>query len=216
MYLTLNDILATDRIRRLNIINSIAGIKPANLVGSLSDDGTLNLAIFSSVVHIGSNPPLLGFIARPAADTPRHTLSNIRRLGCYTINAIPQTLIERSHYTSAKFGSGVSEFERCNIKPGFLPGFAAPFVAESPIKIGMKFMQEIPIELNGTSLVIGMVEHLIIRDELVDARGYIDFEAGNMAGIGGLNRYYSVSQIGEFPYARPEETPDFTTSDGKG
>lgn len=214
MHLTRQEIDATDRILRLNIINSITGIKPANLIGTMSESGRANLAIFSSVVHLGSNPALLGFVARPAAETPRHTLSNILETGCYTINAVPQTMIERAHYTSAKFNIDVSEFERCGIGHEFLPGFAAPFVAGSPLKIGMKFVQEIGIELNGTSLIIGSVEHLLVRDELVDKRGYIDFEAAGMTGIGGLNRYYALSQIGEFPYARPEETPDFSDSAG--
>ena len=54
-----------DRVKRLNLINSITGISPANLVGTISNDLTENLSIFSSVVHIGSNPPLMGFILRP-------------------------------------------------------------------------------------------------------------------------------------------------------
>jgi hypothetical protein len=56
---TLQYILELDRIKRLNIINSVTGIKPANLIGTISEDGKANLAIFSSVVHLGSNPPLL-------------------------------------------------------------------------------------------------------------------------------------------------------------
>ena len=53
-----------DRKYRLNLINSITGIKPANLVGSRSADGFDNVAIFSSLVHLGSNPAQLGLVMR--------------------------------------------------------------------------------------------------------------------------------------------------------
>ena len=52
MHLTKEQIQQTSRIKRLNIINSITGVKPANLIGSISDNGHSNLAIFSSVVHL--------------------------------------------------------------------------------------------------------------------------------------------------------------------
>ena len=63
MHLTREDIQNTERIKRFNIINSITGIKPANLIGTISADGKTNLAIFSSDIHLGSNPALIGFIA---------------------------------------------------------------------------------------------------------------------------------------------------------
>jgi flavin reductase (DIM6/NTAB) family NADH-FMN oxidoreductase RutF len=61
MYLNKEDILKAERIFRLNLINSITGVKPANLIGTQSKEGNSNLAIFSSVVHMGSNPALVGF-----------------------------------------------------------------------------------------------------------------------------------------------------------
>lgn len=209
MNLTKSDIENTERKRRLNLINSVTGIKPANLIGSISDSGQMNLTVISSVVHLGSNPALIGFISRPVGEVPRHTYENIKQNGFYTINAIPAGMVEKAHYTSAKYEREVNEFERCRIKPEFIDGFKAPFVADSPIKLGMKLAQQIPIDLNGTILIIGSVERLIISDEIVNEKGYVDLQAGNIAGIGGLNTYYKFEQIGQFPYARAEEAPEF-------
>ena len=64
------NILELEKVKRLNIINSITGIKPGNLIGSIDDNNkNTNLAIFSSVVHLGSHPALLGFILRPQEGT---------------------------------------------------------------------------------------------------------------------------------------------------
>ncbi|KAA6439337.1 flavin reductase family protein [Dyadobacter flavalbus] len=213
MHLTREEIQNTERIRRLNIINSITGIKPANLIGTVSDDGKTNLAIFSSVVHLGSNPALIGFIIRPDREAGQHTFDNIRENGYYTINHIHESFIERAHYTSAKFAKDESEFEKCALTEEYLDGFIAPFVKESLIKMGMKVVQTVPIEMNGTVLIIGEVEHLIIPDDAINKEGQIDLSQPNDVGISGLNTYYKLEKIAEFPYARPNALPDFTKKD---
>jgi hypothetical protein len=77
-------------------------------------------------------------------------------------------------------------------------------VKERTIKLGMSFQQEIPIELNGTSLIIGQVEHIILPDGAMDDGGHFDLEAHNVAGLSGLNTYYSLNKEARFPYVRDE------------
>jgi len=209
MHLTKKDLEETDRIKKLNIINSLSGIKPANLIGSVSKNKVSNVAIFSSIVHLGSNPALLGFIARPTGEVPRNTYDNILENGYYTINHVSENIVKKAHYTSAKFDSDISEFDACGLTEEYLHDFKAPFVKESGIKLGMKHVESIPIELNGTILVIGEVEHVIIPDEALNDKGYIDLAEAEIAGISGLNSYYKLEKIGSFPYARVSEVPDF-------
>ncbi len=208
MHLTKDDLYQLERRKKLNLINSITGIKPANLIGTVSEDDIPNVAIFSSIVHLGSNPALLGFIVRPAGEVPRNTYENILANGLYTINHVRESFVKNAHYTSAKFDREVSEFNVCGLTDEYLPGFKAPFVKESTIKIGMKYSESIPIERNGTILVIGEVEHIILPDEAVNEKGYIDLEQAETAGISGLNSYYSVEKIASFPYVRVEEVPE--------
>ena len=210
MHLTKEDIQNTERIKRLNIINSITGIKPANLIGTISNDGKTNLAIFSSVIHLGSNPALIGFILRPDREAGQHTFDNIKDNGSYTINHIHESFIEQAHYTSAKFSRDESEFDKCALTEEFIADHKAPFVKESTLKLGMKIVQTIPIELNGTVLIIGEVEHLIIPDAAMDDQGQIDLSQPNDVGISGLNTYYKLEKIAQFPYARAKELPDFS------
>jgi len=210
MHLTKEDIQNTERIKRLNIINSITGIKPANLIGTISNDGKTNLAIFSSVIHLGSNPALIGFILRPDREAGQHTFDNIKDNGSYTINHIHESFIEQAHYTSAKFSRDESEFDKCALTEEFVADHKAPFVKESTLKLGMKIVQTIPIELNGTVLIIGEVEHLIIPDAAMDDQGQIDLSQPSDVGISGLNTYYKLEKIARFPYARPNELPDFS------
>jgi flavin reductase (DIM6/NTAB) family NADH-FMN oxidoreductase RutF len=134
------DISNLDKIYRINLINSCSGFKSANLLGSISIDGMPNVAIFSSVTHLGSNPPTLGFILRPTT-VPRDTYKNIKEFGVFTINHIWEDVIEDAHHTSAKYPEGISEFNMTNLESEFKGKFEAPFVKNAPVQMSMKFIE---------------------------------------------------------------------------
>ena len=123
MHITKAEIATMDRIERLNLINSLSGIKPANMIGSIDAEGNENLAIFSSVVHLGSNPALFGFILRPRGEVRRHTHENILATGVYTINFVHTDFTQQAHYTSIKAEEGTSEFDISGLTPEHLDGF---------------------------------------------------------------------------------------------
>ncbi|MDG2080604.1 MAG: flavin reductase [Bacteroidales bacterium] len=209
MHIIRKEIELMDRVKRLNLINSISGIKPANLIGSISKSGVSNLAIISSVIHLSSNPALIGFIARPHYDVRRDTLTNILECKYYTINHIATNFIERAHYTSTKFESNISEFDECNLKEEYIDNFSAPFVKESQIKFGLKLEEVVEIRSSKTSLIVGRIEHIIIPESIIDKNGYMELDKANSVGISGLNSYYNLKYITSFPYARINELPKF-------
>ena len=127
----------------------------------------------------------------------------------YTINHVQESFIKNAHYTSAKFETGVSEFERCRLNEEYLFGFKPPFVKESKLKLGMKFCELIPISINNTALVVGEIQHLIIPEDAVNTNGHIDLEISQSIGISGLNSYYQLRKLAQYPYARVGELPDF-------
>ena len=202
MHLSKKDILNKSRINRLNLINSITGIKPANLIGSISKEGHSNLAIFSSVIHLGSNPALIGFITRPNNGVRRDTLNNILETNFYTINHIHENFIEQSHKTSGKYKKDVSEFNMCNLTEDYLSDFPAPFLNESKIKMGLKLKNIVDIPDNQTKLIIGSVEHIFIDEIALEDNGDINLQIINDIGIGGLNNYYKLEKIAHYPYFR--------------
>lgn len=210
MLVTADDLRNMGRIERLNLVNALSGIKPVQLIGTRSRDGADNLAIFNSVVHIGSNPPLLGFILRPDQSHRRDTFSNLSESGFFTLNHVHRTFLRQAHYTSAKFPEGQSEFEACELTPQWIGDFPAPFVAESKLKIGLEYKQQIPIEINGTSLVLGQVVMIDLPEYVIEEEGHLNLSLIGDVGISGLNTYYSVEKIARLPYARPDKIPSFT------
>jgi len=208
MQLQKEEIESLEHKFKLNLINSISGVKPANLIGTRSLDNKENVAIFSSVVHLGSSPAQLAFIMRPQTDIPRDTYPNILETGYYTINHVSESFIQKAHYTSAKLKKGASEFDRMNLEKEYNGDFHAPFVKESVVKIGMKYRSSIPLP-NGCIFVIGEVELIVIPDHVINDLGQLNLESYSGVGISGLNTYYGLNKLNAFPYVREDEIPDF-------
>ncbi len=187
---------------RGQLLNKVSGLKPANLIGTLSKTGQTNLAVFNSVVHIGANPPYIGFILRPTT-VERHTHENIKETGVYTINQITTAIHQQAHQTSAKYDRSISEFEAVGLREHYHLDFPAPFVTESPIKIGLRFEEEHYIKCNDTRLVIGRVEHLQLPEAAIAEDGSINLAEQDGVAIGGLDSYYSVDLLGRYGYAEP-------------
>ena len=208
MYFSNEDIKNLPRTKRLNLINSVTGVKPANLIGTRSKENS-NLAIISSIVHMSTNPPLLSFMLRPDHKVRRHTYENIKSEGFFTINSITDSFIEQAHYTSAKFDREVSEFKECNFTEEYLLDFTSPFVKESSLKLGMSYVESVFIKSSNTVMVVGKIEHIYISEHAINKDGLVDLEVLKTVGISGLNSYYKLKKLADFPYARVEDVPDF-------
>jgi len=201
--LSLEMILSMERNHRRNFINDLSSFKSANLIGTVNFDGITNLAVFNSVVHIGANPPLMGFILRPTV-VARQTYDNIKATGYFTINPITEKLRDRAHQTSAKYPEGISEFIMTGIKPEFSKSHPAPYVAESPFKIGLKIEEEQLIKANGCRLIIGRIIEVLIDDKLITPDGHIDLKKSKVLTISGLDTYSVVGKGQQLEYARPD------------
>ena len=202
MRISLDDIKHMERRYRATLINTITGFKSANLIGTLDTDGLPNVAIFNSCVHIGANPPLIGFIMRPLT-VPRQTYENIRALGQYTINHVHVDFYEQAHQSSAKYAKGVSEFEATGLTTEYSDSIKAPYVKESKIKLGMEYVEEYEIKANGTILIIGKILEILIPEQHLEEDGFVDLGKAGSTAVTGLESYFKAELMGRRPYARP-------------
>ncbi len=188
--------------KRAQLINSISGFRSVALIGTIDTQGQTNLAIFNSIVHIGSNPPLLGFIMRPDS-VERHTLTNIMETGYYTINHINSSMYEKAHQTSARYPKTVSEFDATQLTHLFKEGFVVPFVNESHIQIGMEFKERIPISINQTSMIIGEIKWIHYPDHCLSEDGFLDIEKAGSITSTGQDSYHTTQLLQRLEYAKP-------------
>jgi flavin reductase (DIM6/NTAB) family NADH-FMN oxidoreductase RutF len=189
-----------NNIKRLNLINSCTGYKSANLIGTISNSGNTNVAIFSSVTHLGSDPALIGFIIRPSFK-PRNTYSNIKEYEYFSVNHIYSDIIEEAHQSSANYSADESEFEHTKLEAVYHGGCPVPFVKGSPVKLLCKFLNEYLIKENGCMHIIASIEAIFYEEELLDQEHHLQLEKGKVVTISGLKAYSLPHLLNEFPRA---------------
>ncbi|MBZ9651787.1 flavin reductase family protein [Psychroflexus montanilacus] len=201
---TKDDIINLPGLERMHLINSCGGVKSANLIGTISKQGITNLAVFNSVIHLGSNPPMLSFMLRPTT-VERHSYNNFKEKSHFTVNHIHESFVDKAHQTSAKYDEDVSEFKAVGLTEDYIDGFEAPFVKESKIKMGCTYVNEYFIKEHGCRLIIGEIQHLLVEDGIQGKDGFLDLTQANSAGIIGLDGYVKTELIERFEYARPNK-----------
>ena len=200
-----NEILQMERNYRANFINSIGGFKSVVLIGTKSTIGNENLAVFSSLFHLGADPALCGIVVRPC-DEKQNTLGNIIQNKHYTINHILPDFVKQAHQSSAKYNEGESEFEKVGLTAQYIDDFIAPFVEESVIKFGCELIQKITIEENGTSILIGKIISIIVPEDVVSEDGLIDIEKAGSITLSGLDTYHRTQKIARLSYAKTDKS----------
>lgn len=201
-HISSNDIEKMEKVYRLNLINSCTGYKSANLIATKSKGGNANLAVFSSITHMGSNPAMLGFVTRPLS-VSRNTYKNIRDTSFFTVNHIQEKMIEKAHQTAAKYDEDISEFHKTGLSEEYLDNFHAPYVKQSEIKLGCKYLNEYEIKENNTLLVVASIEHIYFDEGIQMPDGWLRLDDAGTVAVNGLDGYSLPSLLDRFHYARP-------------
>jgi len=201
------------KLNRAALINGIGGVKSLNLIGSISESGQHNLAVFNSVIHIGSNPPLLGFTLRPTT-VERHTYDNLLSTKVFTLNQVNTSIYEQAHQTSAKYDRDVSEFVAVGLSAEIIAPHSAPFVKESHIKMACAYKNEYFIKENGCRLIIAEILDIYAEDGIIGKNGFVNLEQAKSAGAIGLDAYVGLSLLDRLDYARPNQPTKSILNDG--
>lgn len=187
---------------RALLINSASGFKPLVLLATRNSNLCDNLAVFSQLIHLGANPPLLGVLFRPDS-VPRHTLENLQTLGMATVNAVRYEDRRAAHQTSARYAADVSEFDAVGLKREYRPEWPLPFVHESPVQWAVRLQSLVPVAANGTQLAVLEVVHLFVADGGLQEDGYVDLASLDVATVNGLDAYHRADSRDRLPYAKP-------------
>jgi len=203
VHFDIKDFPTMEKRFRTNFINSLTGFKSANLVGTIAANGKTNLAIFSSAVHIGADPALIGLIFRPTS-VARHTYENIKTIGYYSINHVHESFFKQAHQTGARYDRQISEFDAIQLTPEFSEALPAPYVKESKIKLGVKYEEEYLIKLNNTILLIGSIIETFLPRECLMPDGFVDLEKAGTVTVSGLDCYHTTQRLARLSYPKPD------------
>ena len=203
-HISSDDIRKMEKIFRLNLINSSTGYKSANLIATKSKSGNANVAVFSSVTHMGSDPAMIGFVTRPLS-VARNTYKNLKETSYFTVNHIHEKMIEQAHQTAAKYDEEISEFHKTGLTEQYLNNFHAPYVEQSEVKLGCKYLNEYLIKENDTLLVVASIEHIYFDEGIQMPDGWLRLDDAGTVAVNGLDGYSLPNLLDRFHYARPNQ-----------
>ncbi|MFK7910858.1 MAG: flavin reductase family protein [Akkermansiaceae bacterium] len=201
MIINADDIKNMEKLVRVQFATTLPGPKPICLVGTRSAAGVANLAPFSSITHLGSNPVLIGMITRPDV-VQRNTLQNIMDTESWTLNHVTSDTVEKAHQCSARYPADVSEFDATGLTELTHEGVIAPFVKECPIRYALSLADIIDIPANGTKLIIGEFQLADIPEDSYSADGNISISAHDSLASTALDTYFTISEHTRLPYAK--------------
>jgi flavin reductase (DIM6/NTAB) family NADH-FMN oxidoreductase RutF len=147
--------------------------RPIALVTTLSANGAVNAAPFSSFIALSPKPPMLGFVCGGWEGRQKDTLTNIARTKSFVVNVVCEAMAEAVEQCAAPLAPGESEIELSKL--GTLPSLrvAAPRVAEAPIAFECRLRRLVGFGDAPDTLVAGRVvaAHAasgIVRDGRLD------------------------------------------------
>jgi len=193
-------ILEADSSYRRDLVNSLSGYKSLNLIGTKSNSGKTNLSPFSQVFHIGATPPLVGILFRPHT-VERHTLENILETGFFTLNHVTEDFYKQAHQTAARYEE--SEFTAVGLEEEYLSGFYAPFVKLSPVKVACSLQDHQTLQINGTVMIIGAIEHVFVNELGLREDGSLDLNLIGTVTVSGLDEYHLGKKLARLSYPKP-------------
>jgi flavin reductase (DIM6/NTAB) family NADH-FMN oxidoreductase RutF len=199
-YFSKASVMEAESFFRRDLINSLAGYKSLNLIGTKSKSGITNLSPFSQVFHIGASPPLVGVLFRPHT-VERHTLENILETGFFTLNHVKADFYKQAHQTAARYEE--SEFDATGLEEFYIDGFFAPFVSKSPLQVGCQLVETQKLQVNGTVMVIGAIEHIRVDEKGLRKDGSLDLNALGTVTVSGLDEYHIGKRLARLSYPKP-------------
>ncbi|UJP64700.1 flavin reductase family protein [Mongoliitalea daihaiensis] len=200
VHLSKKQLLEAESFFRRDFVNSLAGYKSLNLIGTKNENGVTNLSPFSQIFHVGATPPVVGILFRPHT-VERHTFENILNTGYFTLNHVTPVFYKEAHQTAARYEG--SEFEATGLEEEYLNGFFAPFVKLSPLKVACKLAERVTLKINGTELLLADIEDVFVEEKGLRKDGSLDLNELETVTNTGLDEYHIGQRLARLSYPKP-------------
>lgn len=144
---------------------------------------------------VNSEPPMVYVSVRPE----RHSYAMIKDSGEFVINLTTERLARAADLCGVKSGRDVQKFRLCRLTPAPASAVSAPMIAESPVNIECRVVQQ--LALGSHDMFLAAVVAVDVDESLLDAKSVLHMErAGLVAYVHG--RYRALGrELGKFGFS---------------
>jgi flavin reductase (DIM6/NTAB) family NADH-FMN oxidoreductase RutF len=190
------DVKNTPQRTIYSLINGLVAPRPIALVTTLSPNGLLNAAPFSSFNYLCINPPILGLgiAAKSVTDGKieiKDTARNIEQTGEYVVNVVTEDIAQKMNICGVDFPSEISEPEMAGFTTEPSLVVKVPRLKESHAAFECKLYDTLKPGTAGSRIILGEVVAVYVDDQYMDEKGpYIKAEDLHSIGrMNGLSKY---------------------------
>ena len=168
---------------------------PAVMVSCALSGEKPNIITLAWVGTVCSDPPMCSISVRKE----RYSHHIIRESGEFVINLVGKKQLQAMDFCGVKSGRDMDKFASCGLTPFAVPGFTAPAVAECPIYLACRVTSV--QELGSHALFLGKIEHMGLKQELMDETGRIDYSLADLVAYNHGNYYELGQALGFYGYS---------------
>jgi flavin reductase (DIM6/NTAB) family NADH-FMN oxidoreductase RutF len=171
----------------------------------VSTDGVANLAPYSQWQNLTWDPPMVMFAANQSVHGGRKdTVRNAEETGWFVWNMATWELRDAVAASAKAASPGTDEFDLAGVSPEACVLAPGPRVMQSPCHLECKYVQTVRLPAATTvatvDLVIGRVEHVHIRDDVITPDGRVD-----------IHRIRPIARLGYYDYTTVDHVFEMIT-----
>ncbi len=171
------DFTTLDPRERYKLLIGSVVPRPIALVTTVDENGVTNAAPFSFFNCFSHDPPILIIGVEERKGAPKDTVRNIRATREFVVNIVSEEIAERMNICAVDFPEGVDELVPANLTPAASTAVKPPRIAESPVAMECKLMEELRFGEHGKrSIVLGEVLRFHIHDDVLGPRNHVEID----------------------------------------
>ncbi|THH29679.1 hypothetical protein EUX98_g4491 [Antrodiella citrinella] len=180
--------------------------RPVAFVSSLSEAGDENLALFSWFNMVTHNPPLISISVSTSKSALKDTAHNIKATKEFTVSIISEPWVDNANVCAVDAPSDVNEWLISGLTKEPSLRVKPARVKESAFTMECELYKDIdiPNAINGgisTTLFLGLIKHIHVRKDMLNARGTVD--PAKLQPVGRMGDILYGSLGGGYRLARP-------------
>ncbi len=142
-----------------------------------------------------SSPAMLSISVRPE----RYSYNLIRETGEFVVNLVTKDLVFATDYCGVKSGRDVNKFKEMKLTPLAAQKVSAPIIAESPVNIECKVVEELP--LGSHTMFVAEVVNVTVEDAYLNVSGKFELNSTGLVTYSHGEYFLLGEKIGKFGYS---------------
>ncbi len=168
---------------------------PAVMVSCGRREETPNIITVAWAGTVCSAPAMLSISVRPE----RYSYDIIRETGEFVVNLVTKDLVFATDYCGVKSGREVDKYKEMKLTPLASQKVAAPGIAESPVNIECRVVQELP--LGSHTMFVAEVVNVTVEDSYLNEFGKLELNSTGLVSYSHGEYFLLGEKLGKFGYS---------------